>query len=111
MLTINESGNFWACHLVIMVKLTCQSDPKSYAGWDLTAPDRFNHAGLVKRERPYKGQSLIFQVGAWDKSLNPVKIQTITETPLTMTNEPCGVMRPKRVSKWYSHFQRRPGLA
>ena len=29
------------------------------------APGRFNHAGLVKGERPDKEQLLVLQVGVW----------------------------------------------
>lgn len=48
------------CHLVVFMKLVCLDDPNSYAGGGV-APGRFNHAGVVKGEKPDKGQPL--QVG------------------------------------------------
>ena len=66
----------------------CVDDPKSYAELcgGCFAPGRFNHAGLVKGERPDtgpgKGQSLALQVGglAWGKSPHPVRNLLIMET-------------------------------
>ena len=52
----------WACQLVVVVRLMCLDDPKSYAGGGIT-PGMFNCARLVEGKIPDKEQTLVLQVG------------------------------------------------
>ena len=48
-------------------ELVCLYDPKSYASWGFV-PGWSYHAGLVKGEKPDKGQLLTLRLGVWHGS-------------------------------------------